>query len=88
LVKDDVGLLNYFRTSRQGTAKIAKERLQIVIAHERGGHRPARSYLPLLQQEVLQVIRRYVQVADEHVKIQVERDGKYEILEVNITLPD
>lgn len=83
-----MSLLDYFRSSHRNTAKIAKERLQIVIAHERAHRRSGLTYLPALQQELLEVVRKYIQVDDEQVKLQVEKEGDYEILEVNITLPE
>jgi cell division topological specificity factor len=83
-----MSLLNYFRTaSRRNTAAVAKERLQIIVAHERA-YRNAPHYLPILQKELLDVIGKYVRVQDDHVRINLEREGDYEILELNITLPD
>jgi cell division topological specificity factor len=84
-----MGLLNYFiSSSRKGnTAAVAKERLQIIVAHERT-YRNAPHYLPLLQKELLEVVAKYVKVQQDHVKVNVEREGNYEVLELNITLPD
>jgi cell division topological specificity factor len=79
--------LDYFRSSRKSSASIAKERLQIVVAHERA-QRNGPHYLPLLQRDILEVIRKYVAIDQDHVMIQLEKDGDYEILELNITLPD
>ena len=82
-----MNFLEYFRFSRRNTAAIAKERLQIIVAHER---KQARSpdYLPMLQRELLEVVRKYVHVEDDHIKISMEKEGNYEVLELNITLPD
>ncbi len=80
-------LLDYFRSSRKHTARTAKERLQIVIAHERSGS-SGPVYLPKLRQEILEVIAKYVPIAEDQVKVQVEREGDYEVLELNITLPE
>ncbi len=79
--------LDYFRSSQKNTAQLAKERLQIVIAHERA-NRSGPDYLPKLKQEILDVIRKYVPVIEEQVKVQVEREGDCEILELNVTLPE
>lgn len=78
-------ILNYFRRPEE-TAKFAKERLQIIIAHERG-NRDKPDYLPLLQKELLEVIAKYVKVRHEDVKIDLERQEDCSILEVNIVLP-
>jgi cell division topological specificity factor len=79
-------LLNYFRSSKHNSAAQAKERLQVIIAHGRS-ERNAPDYLPRLQMELLEVIKKYVQVDQESVKVNVEHEGNYEILELNITLP-
>jgi len=82
--------LDYFRAPSK-TAALAKERLQIIVAHERSqrdGHNQPLDYLPMLQRELLDVIRKYVVVEDEHIKIHLEKEGDYERLEVNITLPE
>ncbi|WP_027182812.1 cell division topological specificity factor MinE [Desulfovibrio inopinatus] len=78
--------LEYFR-SKKTSACVAKERLQIIVAHERAqnsGH----EYLPLLQHELLEVVRKYINVDDNAVKIEIDRDGECDILELNIFLPD
>lgn len=84
-------LFDYFRSShQQKTAAMAKERLQIVVAHERSqrDYSSTTDYLPLLQRELLEVVRKYVVIEDEHIKVQLEKEGDYEILELNIALPD
>jgi cell division topological specificity factor len=84
-----MGLLDYFRNSQQpkGSANVAKERLQILVAHDRAErHRP--SYLPKLQREILEVIRKYVDVDMNSVSVNYEQEETHEILELNIVLPD
>ncbi|MEX0729741.1 MAG: cell division topological specificity factor MinE [Aquisalimonadaceae bacterium] len=82
-----MSLLGYFRSQRKNTASVAKERLQIVVARERAS-RNGPDYLPALQEELLEVIRKYVNVDREAVQIQLDRDGNCEVLELNITLPE
>lgn len=84
-----MSLLDYFRSSKAGTAMVAKERLQILVAHERkskNNHRP--SYLPQLQKELLQVIQKYINVDQDAISVNFEQDEDQETLEVNIILPD
>mgnify|MGYP001813440989 CR=1 FL=1 len=83
-----MGLLDIFRAShKKGSAAVAKERLQILVAHDRASrNRP--SYLPKLQQEILAVIRKYVEVDMDAVSVNYEQDDSQEILELNIVLPD
>jgi len=82
-----MGLLDYFRGSRQSSAAIAKERLQILVAHERS-ERGKPDYLPMLQKELLEVIRKYVNVEPDAISVSMEQDDNREILELNIILPD
>jgi cell division topological specificity factor len=79
-----MSLLSFFR-KRNPSASIAKERLQIVLAHERAG-RHAPDFLPLLQREVLAVVAKYLDVTDEMIKIHLERVGETSVLEINVEL--
>jgi cell division topological specificity factor len=82
-----MSLLDYFRSSKSKTASVAKERLQILVAHERY-YRNKPSYLPQLQEELMQVIRKYVQVDQDAISVKFEQDDNQETLELNIVLPD
>jgi cell division topological specificity factor len=82
-----MSLLDYFRSSKTNTASLAKERLQILVAHERSS-RNQPSYLPKLQQELLEVIRKYVNVGEDAITVNFEQDGNQETLELNIVLPE
>ena len=84
-----MGLLDYFRsrTPNATSASVAKERLQILVAHERS-ERNRPDYLPRLQRDLLEVVRRYVQVDDNAITVTMEEDGNHEVLELNIVLPD
>lgn len=81
-----MALLDYFRQRKSNSAALAKERLQILVAHERRGGGP--SYLPQLQNDLLAVIRKYVAVDNDAVSVSVETDGAHEVLELNIVLPE
>ncbi|MEC7816329.1 MAG: cell division topological specificity factor MinE [Pseudomonadota bacterium] len=82
-----MSFLDYFRSKKTNTASVAKERLQIIVAHERG-QREQPDYLPQLQQELLQVIRKYVQISDDMVQVEVDRNDHCSVLELNVTLPE
>ena len=82
-----MSLLDYFRSTRTSSASVAKERLQILVAHERVS-RNQPSYLPKLQEELLRVIQKYVEVDDDAISINFEQDDHQETLELNIILPD
>ena len=74
---------------KKKTASVAKERLQIILAHERGGRGNTRAdYLPQLQRELVAVISKYVSINPDDIKVHLERQDDFEVLEVKIELPD
>ena len=75
------------RDRKKNTASVAKERLQIIVAHERG-QRSQPDYLPTLHKELIAVVRKYVNIGDDQVQISLEDQDNCSILEVNISLPD
>jgi len=83
-----MGLLDFFHSSPpKGSSTIAKERLQILVAHDRT-ERNRPSYLPKLQRELLEVIRKYADVDMNSVSVNYEQEDSREVLELNIVLPD
>ena len=76
-----------FRASQTSTASIAKERLQIIISHERS-QRNTPDYLPQLKEEILAVIAKYIPFAHDKVSVNLERLGDNSILELNVTIPE
>ncbi|NHI00845.1 MULTISPECIES: cell division topological specificity factor MinE [Oceanimonas] len=85
-----MSLLDYFFSSRknQSSAKLAKERLQIIVAHERS-QRDTPDYLPQMKQDILEVIRKYVNIDLEQISVQLDQKGEnLSVLELNIMLPD
>lgn len=79
-------ILHYFHRPKK-TAKVAKERLQIIIAHERVT-RDKPDYLSAMQRDLIDVIAKYVNINKEDVKIELERQDGCSILELNVTLPN
>lgn len=83
-----MSIINFFRSrNKQNSASIAKERLQIIVAHERG-RTDEPDYLPELQKELVDVIRKYVNIDSEQVQVALDNQGNCSILELNVTLPD
>ncbi len=80
-----MGLLDLFRKTST-SADMAKKRLRIIVAQERG-ERGAPDYLPLLRREILEVIHRYVNIDPSAVQINVGRDDGHEVLELSVSLP-
>ncbi|WP_427982309.1 cell division topological specificity factor MinE [Agarivorans sp.] len=84
-----MSLLDYFRTTKQSkTAQTAKERLQIIVAHERG-QRSGPDYLPAMKQDIIEVIKKYVDIDSDQVSVSLDnKTDDISVLELNITLPD
>ena len=84
-----MSFLSFLLGEKKKTASVAKERLQIILAHERsgrGGSRP--DYLPALQRELVAVISKYVSVKADDIKVHLERQDNFDVLEVKIELPE
>lgn len=75
-----------FRPRKSNSAQTAKNRLQILLAHERGSG-PSPDYLPLLQRDILEAIKRHIQVEQDAVDIKMDRKDDLSSLEINIELP-
>jgi len=85
-----MSIFNYLR-KRNSTASVAKERLQIIISHERS-QRNSKDYLPKLreklQEEILAVIAKYIPIDREKITVNLDRLGDSAILELNVIMPD
>lgn len=73
---------------KKKTAEIAKNRLSLLIAHERAGDSPRADFLPDLQRELIAVISKYVKVNPDDIRVSLEKQDRYEVLEVKIELPE
>ena len=76
-----------FLKPKKTTAITAKNRLQIIIAQERSSQ-GAPDYLPLMRREILEVIRKYVNVNVDAVKVDLIKDGDHDVLDISVSLPD
>jgi len=84
-----MSLLSFLLGEKKKTASVAKERLQIILAHERSGRGNSRpDYLPALQKELMAVISKYVSIKAEDIKVVLERQDNLEVLQVKIELPE
>jgi cell division topological specificity factor len=70
---------------RPPSAVVAKERLKIVLAHERAG-RNAPDFLPILQKELLAVVGRYVEISDDMIRVTLANSRDTSSLEINIEI--
>ncbi|BDU17359.1 MULTISPECIES: cell division topological specificity factor MinE [Lysobacter] len=83
-----MGLFDFLLAKKQ-TATIAKDRLRIIVAHERAGRGSnSPDYLPMLQRELLEVIRKYINVDAESVKVDLIGEGDSKVLDISVALPE
>jgi cell division topological specificity factor len=73
--------------SRTASAPVARERLQILLAHERG-LRGQPDLLALLRSEILAVVSRHVVLDPEKVIVRMDRGKTVSTLEVDIEVPN
>jgi cell division topological specificity factor len=84
-----MSFLSFLLGEKKKTASVAKERLQIILAHERAGRGAAEpDYLPALQRELVAVIGKYIKINPDDIKVHLERQEDLEVLEVKIELPE
>ena len=83
-----MSLLSLLFGNKPKSAALAKERLQLIIAHERNGLSGKKDFLPEMQKELIAVISKYVAINPDDIKVSLEKQGNYEVLEVNIVLPE
>ncbi|MTD99821.1 cell division topological specificity factor MinE [Paracoccus sp. YIM 132242] len=69
------------------TAQTAKDRLQILLAHERSSGAAEADYLPMLQRDIVAAIRKHVPIGEQDVEVRIERGDQMSSLEINIELP-
>lgn len=83
-----MSLLQLFRSSKEEkSADTAKERLQIIVAHERIS-RSGHDFLPAMQQDILAVVQKYISAEQENITIRLDKEGDCSVLEVNVQLPE
>jgi cell division topological specificity factor len=80
-----MGFLRFLFPERRNSALIARDRLKIVLAHERA-NRDAPDFLPVLQQELLDVVGRYVEIRGDMIRVNLGRSGETSLLEINVEI--
>lgn len=88
-----MSIFKYLRKRKPSTASVAKERLQIIISHERSERNtpdclPKLTDLPQMQDEILNVIAKYIPIDREKVSVNLERLGDSAILELNFSMSE
>ena len=81
-----MSLFDFFFPKKPPSASIAKERLQLVLAHERAD-RDSPDFLPRMQKELLAVVAKYIAIKDDMLRVSVGKEGNTSVLEINVEMP-
>ncbi|RZA37178.1 MAG: cell division topological specificity factor MinE [Lysobacteraceae bacterium] len=81
-----MGMFDFLKPKKE-TASIAKDRLRIIVAQERTT-RGAPDYLPMLQRELLEVIKKYVNVDADAVNVKLIKEGEHDVLDISVSLQE
>ena len=81
-----MNIMKMFRGS--GSAPVARERLQILLAHERKSMGGAPDLLALLREEILAAVGRHVSLDPDKIQIRLDRGNPVSTLEVDIEIPN
>ena len=79
-----MNMFNLFR--RRGSAPVARDRLQILLAHERAA-RGQSDLLAILREEILAVIAKHVTVERDNVLVRMDRGATVSTLEIDVEIP-
>jgi cell division topological specificity factor len=80
-----MNLLDLFK--RRGSAPVACERLQVLLAYERS-NRSQPDLVSVLREEIMAVLARHVQVDQDYLKVSVDRGKTMSTLEIDIQIPN
>jgi cell division topological specificity factor len=83
-----MNIFDFFKLNSKKTAHLAKERLQIVVSHQRIDSNADTDFIPKLRQELIAVISKYVNVEPDKIKVQLQSEGACSVLELNVALPN
>jgi cell division topological specificity factor len=80
-----MSFLRFFTRNR--SAPVARDRLQLLLAHERamGG---GADLAATLQKEILAVISRHIAIDDDKVVVKLDRGERVSTLEIDIEMPE
>lgn len=79
-----MSLLGLFKS--RGSAPVARERLQILLAHERSSHGKS-DLLSSLRDEILAVVAKHINIDHDQVRVKMERGDKVSTLDIDIEVP-
>ncbi|QNT79582.1 cell division topological specificity factor MinE [Entomobacter blattae] len=76
---------NFF--TRNSSAPVARDRLQILLSHERSNNDLPPDLLAKLNREILEVIKKHISIDQEKVQVKLDRGPVYSTLEIDIEVP-
>nr|WP_321983556.1 cell division topological specificity factor MinE [uncultured Lichenicoccus sp.] len=80
-----MSLLSFF--TRKNSAPVARDRLQILLAHERSNGEGQSELIAKLREEILEVIARHVTIDRDKVQVKLDRGASVSTLEIDIEVP-
>ena len=80
-----MSFLSFF--TRQRSAPVARERLQVLLAHERALSGRA-DLAAVLQEEILAVIAKHIAIDRDKVNVKLDRNDQVSTLEIDIEMPE
>ncbi|NVK33370.1 MAG: cell division topological specificity factor MinE [Rhodobacteraceae bacterium] len=81
-----MNLMSFFG-KKDPTASVAKNRLQILLAHERLDNGEDARLVSALREDILEVVRKRLDIDPDAVRLEMERDGGVTTLGIDIELP-
>ena len=72
---------------RRGSAPVARERLQVLLAYERK-NRNQPDLVAVLRDEIMAVIGRHVQIDQDNVQVTMDRGDTMSTLEIDVQIPN
>ncbi|MES0807861.1 MULTISPECIES: cell division topological specificity factor MinE [unclassified Roseibium] len=81
-----MNILSFFG-KRNESASVAKNRLQILLAHERADNGTDAALISSLREEILAVVAKKIDIDPDAVRLEMDRDGDVTTLGIDIELP-
>lgn len=82
-----MSILDFLRFKQKTSASTAKERLQIVVSHQRLADQDKPDFLLQLHKELVDVVSKYTNIDRDSIQVELQSEGEFSVLELNITIP-
>ena len=78
-----MNVFNFFQ--KRKSAPVARERLQLLLAHERAS--PGSDLVSILREEILAVIGRHIEIDGDRLQVKIDRGEHVSVLEIDVEIP-